>query len=162
MNQGYARLDEVFEPIGSRTESPESNDTYIIGRSRSQSSPISVLDTDDYDSERDTVMTHDSRSPSRIPEHLNRRSVSPSPSPSVASSAPPPPPEQNREVMKHILKIHRDIQKIMKEDPDEESSDFPILQMGLFFSVGLFVLLAMNMMLQMGKQHVTYRFNSVD
>ena len=146
--------------------STTSNETYVIGRSRSPSilsgvsSSISTLDTDDYDSERDSVQPHELRSPERPPEMITQ-----SPLRNIRSPSPTNIHEDNQEVIKHILRIQKDIQRITRDNDNTGSGSdesVPFVEIGLFVSVGLFVLLAMNMMLQMGKQHVTYRFNSYD
>jgi hypothetical protein len=177
MNHSFARLDEAFESMEddvrsrsqSRSETPSRNseNTYVIGRSRSPSvlsgvsSPISSLDTDDYDSDRDVVKPHEFRSPEPVPEHLQSHQAHqvPTPVPATPSSSDP-------KLMKMILRIQRDLQKIVEDDDTQNLQgtlkEFSYVEMGLFVSVGLFVLLAMNMMLQMGKQHVTYRFSSFD
>jgi len=180
MNHSFANLDEAFEDetqsreqSRGRSLSQTSNETYVIGRSRSPSvlsgvsSPISSLDTDDYDSDRDSVQPHEFRSPERVPEMIAQSSLR-----NVRTPSPKPPKEvlsdssntkDNHEVIKHILRIQRDIARITKDkdvDDDTSNTGVPFVEIGLFVSVGLFVLLAMNMMLQMGKQHVTYRFSS--
>lgn len=172
MNHSFANLSEVFEDdtqSRERSMSPTSNETYVIGRSRSPSvlsqvsSPISSLDTDDYDSDRDSVRPHEFRSPERVPELVSESSLRNVriPSPIKQTVEKIDNSKDNQEVIKHILRIQKDIQKITKDNDDPGSQEtMPFVEIGLFVSVGLFVLLAMNMMLQMGKQHVTYRFNS--
>ena len=180
MNHSFANLEEAFEDdtesrgqSRGRSMSQTSNETYVIGRSRSPSvlsrvsSPVSSLDTDDYDSDRDSVQPHEFRSPERVPEMITQSSLrnvrTPSPKklkkeiPEIINS------NDNQEVIKHILRIQKDIARITKDkdiDDDTTNTGVPFVEIGLFVSVGLFVLLAMNMMLQMGKQHVTYRFSS--
>lgn len=178
MNHSFARLDEAYEDPDdpgyssgdrSRSQSQMSNETFVIGRSRSPSvlsgvsSPISSLDTDDYESDRESVKPHESRTPERIPDHLLKTQVHNKLAQKKKSKVNIFEKETDPMVMKHILRIQRDLQKIIKDDDGhDEPREFPVVEMGLFVSVGLFVLLAMNMMLQMGKQHVTYRFSSFD
>ena len=176
MNQSFANLDDAYgndTPTRGRSMSTTSNETYVIGRSRSPSvlsgvsSSISSLDTDDYDSERDSVQPHELRSPERVPEMISQ-----SPLRNIRKLSPTNETIQelqnstnNQEVIKHILRIQKDIQRITRDNDDTGSGSeetMPFVEIGLFVSVGLFVLLAMNMMLQMGKQHVTYRFSSYD
>lgn len=171
MNRTFATLEDAFDSdteSRSRSVSQTSNETYVIGRSRSPSvlsgvsSPISSLDTDDYDSDRDSVQPHESRSPERVPGIITQSSLrnvrtQKKVIPEINNS------KDNHEVIKHILRIQRDIAKITKDkdvDNDITNTGVPFIEIGLFVSIGLFILLAMNMMLQMGKQHVTYRFNS--
>ena len=178
MNHSFARLDEAYDPPGdlgqqtpprSRSQSYESDETYIIGGTRSPSvlsdvsSPLSSLDTDDYDSDRGSVKPHEFRSPERTPDHLIQKPLQNKRTPSKNTVQKTIEHETDPAVMKHILRIQKDLQKIIKDDTNEtDIQEFPFVEMGLFVSVGLFVLLAMNMMLQMGKQHVTYRFSSFD
>lgn len=180
MNHSFATLEDAFdgdtesrEQSRGRSVSQTSNDTYVIGRSRSPSvlsgvsSPISSLDTDDYDSDRDSVQPHEFRSPERVPEMIERSSLRnvriPSPKKTKDITSEINNTKDNQEVIKHILRIQKDIARITKDkdvDDDITNTGVPFIEIGLFVSVGLFVLLAMNMMLQMGKQHVTYRFHS--
>jgi hypothetical protein len=176
MNHSFANLNDAYgdeTPTRGRSMSTTSNDTYIIGRSRSPSvlsevsSPISSLDTDDYDSDRDSVQPHEFRSPERVPEIISQSPLrnirNPTPTKIKESIHKLQNATDNKEVIKHILRIQKDIQKITRDNDDSGSEGtVPFVEIGLFVSVGLFVLLAMNMMLQMGKQHVTYRFSSYD
>lgn len=177
MNHSFARLEEAFDNTSeasrsrSRSQSPSpsevSNETLVIGQSRSPSvlsgvsSPISSLDTDDYDSDRDSVNPHEFRSPEPAPEMV-LRNVRMSNSKTRKEPERPQTTESNQEVIRQILRIQKDIQKITREESQDRNPSVPFIEIGLFVSVGLFVLLAMNMMLQMGKQHVTYRFSSYD
>lgn len=79
--------------------------------------------------------------------------------PSMMSVSPPGKKEESK-IIRHILRVHEDIKAAMKakDDDDAPSQRFPIIETGLFISVGLFVLIVMNMMLRMGKNHVSYRF----
>lgn len=174
MNHSFANLDEAFEDdtqSRGRSMSATTNDTYIIGRTRSPSvlsdvsSPISSLDTDDYDSDRDSVQPHEFRSPEKVPDMVSQSSLrnvrTPVPKKMEKTIENIQNSNNNQEVIKHILRIQKDIQKITKDNDNSNSEgSLPFVEIGLFVSVGLFVLLAMNMMLQMGKQHVTYRFSS--
>jgi len=76
---------------------------------------------------------------------------------------------KDEKMMRHILRIQDDVREMLRnggkggsECDTEKEYRFPFVETGLFLSVGLFVLLAMNLMLRMGKQHVTYRFNFAD
>lgn len=79
--------------------------------------------------------------------------------PSMMSVSPPEKKEESK-IIRHILRVHEDIKAAMKskDEDDTQSQRFPIIETGLFISVGLFVLIVMNMMLRMGKNHVSYRF----
>jgi hypothetical protein len=79
--------------------------------------------------------------------------------PSMMSVSPPEKKEESK-IIRHILRVHEDIKAAMrsKDEDDTPSQRFPIIETGLFISVGLFVLIVMNMMLRMGKNHVSYRF----
>lgn len=171
MNHGYATLEEAYdytsdqESHRGRSPSIQSGDTYVIGRSRSPSvlsdvsSPISNLDMDDYDSDRDPIVTHQARRPEKVPSNLIERPVLQNQIIKQVLTEEIPQGE-NKDVIKHILRIQRDLQKIIKDEPDEIEKEFPFVEIGLFISVGLFILIAMNMMLKMGKHHVTYRFSA--
>lgn len=171
MNRGYATLEEAYD-----TESPSSDTetessgkrTLVVGESRSpsilsdSSSAFSSLSVDDYQIDRPSGgETHGRRPPTEVPRHLiDSPSPSRSPSPPGPSSSTSSSGQENREVMRQILRIQKDIKKLMNEEPDTPEEDFPVIETALFISVGLFILVAMNMMLRMGKQHVTYRFSA--
>jgi cell division protein FtsX len=78
----------------------------------------------------------------------------------TAVSVSPAGKKEESKIIRHILRVHEDIKAAMKakDDDDTPSQRFPIIETGLFISVGLFVLIVMNMMLRMGKNHVSYRF----
>lgn len=172
MNHGYATLDEAYDtnsPIQSdetpsrspSIQTTSSEETYVIGRSRSPSvlsnlsSPVSNLDNDDYDYTMTQPLPHEMRPPETPPDNMIMK-----PKPTSAASTTTQLDNNDNEVIKHILRIQKDLHKFIKDEPEQERHEFPFIEVGLFISVGLFVLVAMNTMLNMGKHHITYKFTS--
>jgi hypothetical protein len=184
MNYSYATLEEAWKESRSPTPSSDtsstfSNETLVI--SKPNMSSQNLVATRDY-----VVSPSPSVSPSSysglgspISTSSDSRSQSPSPSNSSIESSvllnerlpEPGTPgtlpglslsgkKEESKIIRHILRVHEDIKAAMKSKDDEDTASqrFPIIETGLFISVGLFVLIVMNMMLRMGKNHVSYRF----
>lgn len=174
MNMSYATLQEVWKekPNDADTSSTtSSNHTLVIGQSKARAvstsvsesrsvspspsylsdraSPVSSLDSDDFDYDAETRFprTHEFRIPEETPSNVAGRPLIPVPVPGTMT---------DKKMMKHILKIQNDIDKILNEEP--QTTRFPLIETGLFISIGVFLLIVMNMMLKMGKHHITYRF----
>lgn len=181
MNSAFAILEEAYDSDAptrsqsrsqsrSRSVSPTTSDeTYVIRRSTSpsmlsrSSSPVSSLDSDDYEAARVNVQTHESRSPEPLPTSIVQKPV-PIKSRNtriLTDDFQNTETEPEPAVLKQILRIQRDIQKIANNN-DEPQKEFPFIEIALFISIGLFILISMNTMLKMGKNHVTYRFSSAD
>jgi hypothetical protein len=171
-------------PTPSSISSNFSNQTLVMGTSKPIPNPIPIRDY--VVSPTPSVSSLGSTSSwSGWGSSVNSRSVSPSPSsgplfnervppidepgvlpgqslPTSGSVSPVGTGSRNGEdsrIIKQILRIRDDIKAALQSKDDDNSTNrFPIVETGLFISVGLFVLIVMNMMLKMGKNHVSYRF----
>jgi hypothetical protein len=181
MNYSYATLEEVWKESPSRSTSPNSltdttstfsNETLVISKPN-----IDYVVSPNSYSGWGSPISSDSRSSSPTPSSVSSIESSvllnePTPPPlgtpgtlpgralPTATSVSPAGTKEESRIIKHILRVHEDIKAAMKPKEDDENINqrFPIIETGLFISVGLFVLIVMNMMLRMGKNHVSYRF----
>jgi hypothetical protein len=175
MNMSYANLQEVWQEKPRDSEntsvvsSNSSNRTLVIGTKKAnvpsrsvspspsyltdRASPVSSLDSDDFEYQAETRFprTHEFRVPEEVPSNVAGRPLIPIPNASVNT-------ETDKKIMKHILKIQNGLDKIMNED--SQSTRLPLVETGLFISIGVFLLIVMNMILKMGKHHITYRFDA--
>ena len=125
--------------------------------------PVEALDRDDF-----ITMSLPGSLPGAQPgtSSMGSRIVPGSNTVSAASLVTPPASNKEDKILRHVLRIQDDVREMLKNGgsstESSSSTGFPFVETGLFISVGLFVLLSMNMMLKMGKQHITYRFNLSD
>jgi hypothetical protein len=133
---------------------------------RGRGSPITALDEDDFNPQQGQVDFVKSL-PGRPPQSYTQATAQVVGSSMISGIGGGQGKEEK--MMRHILRIQDDVREMLKnggsrtgDSSQEKEYRFPFVETGLFLSVGLFVLLAMNLMLRMGKQHVTYRFNFAD
>jgi len=188
MNYSYATLDEVWRESPSRSPSPSPTSSSDAASAFSNETLVISKPSIDFVASRDYVASPSSYSGWGSPVSSNTRSSSPVPSsvssvessvllnepipvpgtpgtlpgralPAALSTSPAGTKEESK-IIRHILKVHEDIKAAIRSKDDDDSTNqrFPIIETGLFISVGLFVLIVMNMMLRMGKNHVSYRF----
>lgn len=138
---------------------------------RGVGSPITALDEDDFDP-RGSIEATKTEFVNSLPGRPVQSSQTQQPQQFVGASSSISGVNgggKEEKMMRHILRIQDDVREMLRnggkggsEGDNEKEYRFPFVETGLFLSVGLFVLLAMNVMLRMGKQHVTYRFNFAD
>ena len=124
-------------------------------------SPVASLDIDDYDPknvyEKETTVQFVNSLPGNPRDTQNTTKTMVDDKQTINKL-------NDKKMLRHILRIQDDVREMLRKNTqsNDSSPSFPIVETGLFLAVGLFVLLAMNMMLKMGKQHITYRFNVGD
>lgn len=131
-------------------------------------SPVSMLDEDDYVSDSgESAMVSRSASPvvsiTRDMPGLPSGTIHPHPRPLRAQGLPGSPGTREvgkgevagsseKKIMRHILRIRDDVREMLRSQGPAGSqtvSEFPFIETGLFITVGLFVLLAMQMMVNL-------------
>ena len=159
--------DVIISRPGSRSPSV-SQSTSIQGVksfvTSERGSPVSSLDEDDYvsDSGESLMMSRSaSVSPSpdaSIPEDLPgfpSGSNPPRPRPLRTPGLPGAPGSSDKKMMRQILRIRDDVREMLRSQGTPSDShenilhSFPFMETGLFIAVGLFVLLAMQMMVRL-------------
>jgi hypothetical protein len=68
----------------------------------------------------------------------------------------------DKSMIQKILQIENKLDEAIHQEPKQSNVMNTILEAGLLIGVGLFVLVVMEMMLRMGRQHITYKFKIVD
>jgi hypothetical protein len=74
------------------------------------------------------------------------------------------PGNQNDRVIRKILQIENKLDEAIGSGSGSRQTNplNTMLEAGLMIGVGLFILIVMEMMLRMGRQHITYKFKIVD
>lgn len=164
--------DVIIARPGSR--SPSASQSVMDSRpfvTSGRGSPVSFLDEDDYASDSgESVMMSRSASPSpagSIPEDLpgfpsgsNPPRTRPLRTPGLPGAPGSPrmlQPEgtTDKKMMRQILRIRDDVREMLQSQGTSGGNNanilqsFPFMETGLFIAIGLFVLLAMQMMVQL-------------